>query len=140
MLKSGNGNVYKQNLFDSDIELIVATYSEIFLIKNNGASIGYILLSPQNYFEISIIKKMFGRGISIHATILLLDYLFVDKGLSKIFTSINRNNSLSLQTASRFGWEFNGYDNDWVDMKLTKKNYLRSQVLSKLRLRYIIAN
>ncbi len=79
-----------------------------FLIKNNTDYIGYLgVLAKDNRLFLSklyIISAERGKGHGRKA-IAFLEKLAIDKGLSKISLTVNKNNSATIKTYIKLGFE-----------------------------------
>ncbi len=79
-----------------------------FLIKNNNDYIGYLgVLAKDNRLFLSklyIISAERGKGHGRKA-IAFLEKLAIDKGLSKISLTVNKNNSATIKTYIKLGFE-----------------------------------
>ena len=82
-----------------------------FLIKNNNDYIGYLgVLAKDNRLFLSklyIISAERGKGHGRKA-IAFLEKLAIDKGLSKISLTVNKNNSATIKTYIKLGFENRG--------------------------------
>ena len=101
-----------------------------FLIKNNNAHIGYIGVLPEEsqlfLSKIYIISTERGKGHG-RKSIEFLEQLAVEKGLSKISLTVNRNNSATIKMYKKLGFKNRGsvvqdIGNDFVmdDYKMEK--------------------
>jgi len=82
-----------------------------FLIKNNNDYIGYLgVLAKDNRLFLSklyIISAERGKGHGRKA-VAFLEKLAIDKGLSKISLTVNKNNSATIKTYIKLGFENRG--------------------------------
>ena len=82
-----------------------------FLIENNHDHIGYIgVLTKEKQLFLSklyIASAERGKGYG-RAAIEFLEKLAIEKGLSKISLTVNRNNSATIKTYKKLGFENNG--------------------------------
>ncbi len=101
-----------------------------FLIKNNNAHIGYIGVLPEEkqlfLSKLYITSAERGKGHGRKA-IEFLEKLAIEKGLSKISLTVNRNNSATIKMYKKLGFENRGsivqdIGNDFVmdDYKMEK--------------------
>lgn len=79
-----------------------------FLIKNNNDYIGYLGVLPKEgqlfLSKLYIISAERGRGHGRKA-IEFIEKLAIDKGLSKISLTVNKNNSATINTYIKLGFE-----------------------------------
>lgn len=79
-----------------------------FLIKNNNDYIGYLGVLPKEgqlfLSKLYIISAERGRGYGRKA-IEFIEKLAIDKGLSKISLTVNKNNSATINTYIKLGFE-----------------------------------
>ena len=82
-----------------------------FLIKNNNAHIGYIGVLPEEkqlfLSKLYITSAERGKGHGRKA-IEFLEQLAIEKGLSKISLTVNRNNSATIKMYKKLGFENRG--------------------------------
>ena len=82
-----------------------------FLIKNNNEHIGYIGVLPEEnrlfLSKLYIASAERGKGHGRKA-IKFLEALAIEKGLNKISLTVNRNNSATVKTYKKLGFEIRG--------------------------------
>lgn len=106
-----------------------------FVIKKDAISIGLIHINKVNLEEKNAEVGLFigesnysGTGITIGASLNLLDFAFENLNLKEVFAKINNKNTNAIKYNSFLGFKLShSHNNDFSLWKLTKESYAISK-------------